>query len=185
MATTVPHLFRQSLTAVAAAALLVGCADETPLASEPEAISATQLVRASSAGDGAVLATLRRATAKYHNIDNAIADGFVPVACETRPGHTSAGLLYANFGRVADGVIDLEKPEGLLYHAGGNGPPQLAGVDLAVPAFDEDMNPTEPPELLGNTFYMEEEFGVWGLHVWIWRHNPEGIFAEGHPNISC
>lgn len=176
---------RQSLTAVAAAVLLVGCADETPLASESEAISAAQFAHGSSAGDGAVLATLRRATAKYHNVDNAIADGFVPVACETRPGHASAGQLYANFGRVADGVIDLEKPEGLLYHAGGNGPLQLAGVDLAIPAVDEHGIPTEPPVLLGNTFYMEEEFGVWGLHVWIWRHNPEGMFAEGNPNISC
>ena len=185
MTTTVPQLFKRSLTAVAAAALLVGCADETPFASEPEAIGAAQFAHASSPGDGAVLATLRRATAKYHNVDNAIADGFVPVACEVRPGHASAGLLYANFARVGDGVIDLERPEGLLYDAGGNGPPKLAGVDLAIPAVDEDMMPTEPPVLLGNTFYMEEEFGVWGLHVWIWRHNPEGMFAEGHPNVSC
>jgi hypothetical protein len=185
MITTVSHSLRHSLAFAAAAALLVGCADQTPLVSEPEAVSSAQFAHALSAGDGAVLATLRRATAQYHSVDKAIADGFVEVACEVRPGHTAAGLLYANFERVADGVIDLEKPEGLLYDASGNGPPKLAGVDLAVPAFDAGGMPTVPPELLGNTFYLEEEFGVWGLHVWIWRHNPEGMFAEGNPNVSC
>jgi len=185
MRTPGSQLLRQSLTAAAVAALLVGCADDSPLASEPEALSSAQFAHGSSAGDGAVLATLRRATAKYHNIDNAIADGFVPVACEVRPGHAPAGLVYANFDRVGDGVIDLEKPEGLLYDTSGDGPPQLAGVDLAIPAVDENSMPTEPPVLLGNTFYMEEEFGVWGLHVWIWQHNPDGMFAEGNPNVSC
>jgi hypothetical protein len=175
---------RNSLAFAVAAALLVGCDDGTPLPSEPDAVTSVQFARAPAAGDGAVLATLRRATAKYHNLDKAIADGFVEVGCEVRPGHASAGLLYANFDRV-DGVIDLEKPEGLLYDASGDGPPKLAGVDLAIPFVDADDNPTEPPELLGNTFYLEEEFGVWGLHVWIWRHNPEGMFAEGNPNVSC
>jgi hypothetical protein len=185
MITTVSLSLRHSLAFVAAAALLVGCADEAPLAPEERPETSMQFARELAAGDGAVLATLRRATAQYHSVDKAIADGFVEVACEVRPGHTAAGLLYANFERVADGVIDLEKPEGLLYDASGNGPPKLAGVDLAVPAFDAGGMPTVPPELLGNTFYLEEEFGVWGLHVWIWRHNPEGMFAEGNPNVSC
>jgi hypothetical protein len=185
MNTTVSPSLRHSLAFAATAALLVGCADETRLPSEPEAVSSAQLAIALEAGDGAVLATLRRATSQYHNVENAIADGFVRVDCEVRPGHAPAGLLYANFDRVADGVIDLEKPEGLLYDASENGPPKLAGVDLAIPAVDGDGMATDPPELLGNTFYAEEEFGVWGLHVWIWRHNPEGMFAEGHPNVSC
>jgi len=185
MITTVSLSLRQSLAFAATAVLLAGCADELRLPSAPDAVSSAQFAGALAAGDGAELATLRRATAQYHNLDNAIADGFVRVDCEVRPGHAPAGLLYANFDRVADGAIDLEKPEGLLYDAGGSGPPKLAGVDLAIPALDADGMPTEPPELLGNTFYAEEEFGVWGLHVWIWRDNPEGMFAEGNPNVSC
>jgi hypothetical protein len=185
MITTVSLSLRHSLAFVAAAALLVGCADEAPLAPEEQPETSMQFARELAAGDGAVLATLRLATAQYHNLDNAIADGFVEVGCEVRPGHAPAGLVYANFDRVADGVIDLAKPEGLLYDASGNGAPKLVGVDLAIPALDADGLPTVPPELLGNTFYAEEEFGVWGLHVWIWRDNPEGMFAEGNPNVSC
>ena len=27
--------------------------------------------------------------------------------------------------------------------------------------------------------------GVFGLHVWLWRNNPAGLFAESNPNVSC
>ena len=185
MITTVSLSLRHSLAIAATAVLFVGCAEGTPLPAEPDAVGSAQFAKGLGAGAGAALATLRRATARYHDIDNAIADGFVPVDCEVRPGHAPAGLLYANFERVGDGLIDLEKPEGLLYDAGGSGKPKLAGVDLAIPAVDGDGVATDPPEFLGNTFYAEEEFGVWGLHVWIWRDNPNGMFAEGNPNVSC
>jgi hypothetical protein len=26
---------------------------------------------------------------------------------------------------------------------------------------------------------------VYALHVWVWRHNPEGLFAETNPRVSC
>jgi hypothetical protein len=46
------------------------------------------------------------------------------------------------------------------------------------------MDPA-PPEFLGNTFQNEDEFGAWALHVWIWRHNPDGMFAPINPNVTC
>lgn len=181
---TVRHSLRQSLAVAAAAALLGGCADQGPLETAPEAMNSARFAQAASAGNGAALATLRRATATYHDLDNAIADGYVLVAdCEVRPGHSAAGLLYANMDNLMDGIIDPEKPEGLLYAPRHNAPPKLMGVDLAIPY--PLWAESEPPEFLGVTFYPEDEFGVWGLHVWIWGHNPEGMFAEGHPNIDC
>jgi hypothetical protein len=172
---------RHSLTMVAAAALLAGCADDAPLATQHSGHSA-QLASASSE-EGAALATLRRATARYHNLDAAIADGFILLSeCEIRPEGAS-GLLYANLDRVMDGVIDLEMPEGLLYEPNVNGPPKLVAVDLAVP-FDLWTAPA-PPEFLGTTFQTEDEFGAWAIHVWIWRHNPNGMLAPVNPNVTC
>jgi hypothetical protein len=23
------------------------------------------------------------------------------------------------------------------------------------------------------------------LHVWLWKHNPEGMFAQFNPRVSC
>ena len=182
MKTSVTPFLRQSLTVVATAALLAGCTDEGPFATA-QSEGPAQFDSVSS-GDGAALATLRRATARYHSLDVAIAEGFILLSeCEVLPGHGPAGLLYANLDRVMDGVINIEEPEGLLYEPSKNGRPKLVAVDLAVP-YALWTDPA-PPAFLGNTFQPEDEFGAWALHVWIWRHNPDGMFAPANPNVTC
>lgn len=182
MKTIVSSLFTRPLTVLATAALLAGCADEPPLASGHFDSSVGQ-ADVMSTEEGAVIATLRQATARYHNLDNAIEDGFILLSeCEVRPAGAS-GMLYANLDRVMDGVIDPTMPEGLLYEPNSNGPPKLVAVDLAVP-YALWTDPT-PPEFLGTTFQTEDEFGAWAIHVWIWRHNPAGMLAPVNPNVSC
>jgi hypothetical protein len=184
MKTTVATQFRQALAVVATGALLAGCADETPLALEQPSELSAHFASQSGAEEAMAIATLRRATARYHNLDAALEDGFILLSeCEVLPGHGAAGLLYANLDRVMDGVIDSEQPEGLLYEPRSDGPPRLVAVDLAVP-YALWMDPA-PPEFLGVTFQNEDEFGAWALHVWIWRHNPDGMFAPVNPNVTC
>lgn len=179
MNTILSHALRPSLAMAVATTLLVACAEEGPI--DPVGIEA-QFAMAES-GEGAAIATLRRATARYHNIDVAIAEGFILLSeCEVLPGHGPTGLLYANLDRV-DGVIDIEEPEGLLYEPGSDGRLKLVAVDLAVP-YALWTDPA-PPEFLGNTFQREDEFGAWALHVWVWRHNPDGMFAPANPNVTC
>jgi hypothetical protein len=57
------------------------------------------------------------------------------------------------------------------------------GVEFAIPyaLWTRDL----PPKFLGVPFQPEDEFGVFALHVWVWRNNPEGMFAESNPNVSC
>jgi hypothetical protein len=181
MKTTVMPLLRKSLT-VAATVALLGCAEEAPLAVEQQDALSAQLANAQ--GEQArVFATLRRVTARYHNVDAAIADGFIQVhPCEGREGEGPVGLLYANMARVADGIIDPESPEGLIYEPGQDGSLKLVGVEFAVPY---QMPRQPPPQFLGATFQPEDEFQVFGLHVWVWRHNPEGMLAVTNPNVTC
>jgi hypothetical protein len=182
MKTIVTPLLRHSLAVVAIAVLLAGCADEAPLGAVRLSDGSLEIAGASSAREAAVLATLRSATARYHNVDAAIADGFILLSeCEVRP-EGAAGLLYANLDRV-DGVINPEEPEGLLYEPTPNGRLRLVAVDLAVP-YALWTDPA-PPEFLGHTFQTEDEFGAWALHIWIWRHNPAGMFAPANPDVTC
>ena len=170
--------------ALAAAAFITGCADQTPL--EPALDSAiAQDVRLSAAAEEAkAIAEIRRATARYHDLDAAIADGFVLLhPCEERPGEGPVGIVYVHFGRVLDGVIDPQSPDALIYEPSTNGRPKLVGAEFAI-LFSMWTDPT-PPQFMGAEFQPEDEFGVWGLHVWTWRHNPEGMFAESNPNVSC
>ena len=39
--------------------------------------------------------------------------------------------------------------------------------------------------ILGQAFAPVPEFGVWGLHIYVGRHNPSGTFAPWNPKVSC
>jgi hypothetical protein len=108
---TLTHPSRRHL-AVAAAAFLAACADQTPLAPAPDSAIASQTVLSAAAEENKAIAEIRRATARYHDLDAAIADGFVLLhPCEERPGEGPVGSVYVHFGRVLDGVIDPLAPE--------------------------------------------------------------------------
>jgi hypothetical protein len=38
---------------------------------------------------------------------------------------------------------------------------------------------------LGEKFSQNDTFQLWGLHVWVWKHNPSGLFASWNPNVNC
>jgi hypothetical protein len=156
-----------------------------PLSPTDDTVAALSTAAAipASADFNTSLAELRRATARYHSLDAAIADGFVFLhACEERPGEGAVGVVYVHPERL-DGTLDPSQPEGLLYEPGGDGQLKLVGAELVIPS--SIWTEENPPEFLGAVFQPEEEFGVFGLHVWIWRHNPNGMFAAGNPRVNC
>lgn len=171
---------------VLAAALLAAC-DRTPTAPSSAMIPPPAPAAAAAGGAGyhAALAALRRVTARYHDIDAAIADGFVPVTagCAEEEGGAVMPIPYANIDRLFDARIDPLLPDALLYEPTANGRVRLVGVELAIP-FSQWTAP-EPPAFLGAEFQREEELGVYGLHIWIWSNNPEGMFAEGNSRVTC
>jgi hypothetical protein len=84
-----------------------------------------------------------------------------------------------NFTRILDGQIDPSTPDALIYEPHEDGL-KLVGVEFAVLDAGQDA-----PKFMGATFQREDEFGVFGLHVWVWRDNPNGLFAETNPRVSC
>ena len=141
------------------------------------------------------LAAVRKATAKYHNVDNALADGFVADhECVAVPGLGGMGIHYINFDRIMDNEINLLEPEVLLYAPSSNGV-KLVGVEymLAIGAPDSPVpDPVPPaPVLFGLPFDGPMEGHGPGqpphydLHVWVWANNPSGMFAMFNPKVSC
>lgn len=184
MMTTLSHSPSRPLAFIAAAVLLAACADEAPLAPDGAPVIPASFAAAPALAQADPIATLRRVTARYHDIDAAIADGFVFLhGCESRPDEGPVGELWVHFGRLLDGVIDPSAPDALLYLPRRNAPPKLLGAELAVPY--ALWTGQQPPRFMGAEFQSEDEFGVFGLHVWIWNRNPEGMFAESNPNVSC
>ena len=184
MPTTISKSLGQPLTIIAAAILFAGCADDAPLAPDGQAMSSAGLAASRSGGNADPIGTLKRATARYHDLDAAIADGFVFLhGCEVRPDEGPVGIVYVHMGALLDGVIDPSRPDALIYKPRRKGPPKLMGVELVVPY--ALWTGEEPPRFMGNAFQREDEFGAFGLHVWIWSNNPEGMFAESNPRVSC
>lgn len=141
-------------------------------------------VATNNAEENAGLATLRRATARYHDVELAMEDGFVQaLPCQENPdGEGGLGIPYLNIDRL-DATIDLSEPEVLFYEPQKNGKLHLIGAEPVVPIAlwtEED-----PPSLFGQEFHRNDEAGLYGLHMWIWKHNPDGVFAFRHANISC
>ncbi|HSJ62593.1 MAG TPA: hypothetical protein VK922_01685 [Gemmatimonadaceae bacterium] len=177
----------RTLVAIAAAGVLAACADDTAVGpdAQPPVVAKAAGSPAETIALSRVVATLQRVTARYHDLDVAIADGFVLLhPCEDRPGEGPVGTVYVHFGRLLDGIADPSSPDALVYEpAGPSGRPKLVGVEFAIPYVL--WSDPAPPEFMGHAFQREDEFGVFGLHIWVWRNNPNGLFEEANPKVSC
>lgn len=177
-------------TLAIAAALLGGC-DQRSAPAAPSAVEATPsagveatgATASANAGINRELSGLRQATAAFHDIDKADAAGWSTqlTPCLTLPGVGGMGFHYANEPLI-DGVVSELQPEALLYEPRGN-TLHFVGVEYIVP-FDAWTSAT-PPTLFGETFHRNEPLGIWALHVWLWKSNPSGMFADWNPNVSC
>lgn len=136
----------------------------------------------------ATLAQVRAVTAAYHNTGIAQAAGYNLVpgldGCFNNPGVGGMGYHYINVG-LLDNTIDPLKPEAMVYAPGPNGTLALGAVEYIVPAAGWDAVHSQPPTLFGQVFGLEETLGVYELHAWIWRNNPNGVFFEWNPKVSC
>lgn len=141
------------------------------------------------------LARLRQATAKYHDVNVALADGFIPTPhCIQEPGLGGMGIHFINPARIMDPAINLLEPEILLYLE-TNGGMKLLGVEYMFPIGPPDAPVPDPappaPILFDRPFdgpMLGHEPGQpphYDLHVWVWKANPSGIFAPFNPKVSC
>ena len=174
------------------AAILLACEDQ-PAALAPEGGAASRVPATISASIASQIAQLRRLVAPFHDFQTASDAGWsapitpclVAADLPSQPGSGAMGLHFGNPAYIQDGgVVNLLQPELLLYEPEKNGKLRFVGVEYIVPFTDHSA--TEPaPTLLGHEFAQVPEFGVWGLHIYIGRHNPSGTFAPWNPRVSC
>jgi hypothetical protein len=165
--------------------ILLACEDH-PGTLAPEGASAVE-ARAASASTASQIAQLRRLVARFHDFDAAVHAGWATqiTPCLEAPGLGAMGFHYGNLGYIQDGgVVDLLQPELLLYEPEKSGKLRFVGVEYIVPFADHPAT-AAPPTLLGQAFAQVPEFGVWGLHIYVGRENPSGIFAPWNPKVSC
>jgi len=131
------------------------------------------------------LAQARRATAKYHDIDAAYADGYVDADFFL----AGVGCHLINLGYL-DGAFELTQPELLIYancapNQGGKA--ELRSIEYVTLCGGPPTCTLPAPEGFSGDEDVWTPFtdgSLWTLHVWVWRNNPDGIFVKVNPRIE-
>jgi hypothetical protein len=111
--------------------------------------------------------------------------------CVSGSDEGAMGVHLVNGALVGDAVLDVSRPELLVYEPTPGGHLRLIGADYLVLADAWHKHTPEPPELMGQLFHLFESpnrFGLpafYTLHVWAWKENPHGTFVNWHPKVSC
>ncbi|MBK5188745.1 MAG: hypothetical protein JJD97_10920 [Gemmatimonadaceae bacterium] len=170
-----PRSFRAALVCgMLLGAALLGCSDSNALTQQQKDIAA-----------------LRQAVAPYANLSAAQTAGYTVAVGDPGDGHTclfdpqlgAMGVHYLNTTLVDDTAI-VTQPEIMIYEPQQDGSSTFVGVEYIIPysIHGEDQ---PPPELFGQQFMKNATFQLWGLHAWVGRSNPSGMFAMWNPDVSC
>jgi hypothetical protein len=118
------------------------------------------------------------ATAKYLDVDKAVADGYQDI-----------GLFIPNMGwhymkeSILDAKFEWTKPELLVYADDPcGGKRKLVAIEYAVPF---DLAKRAPAGFVGQAdeWDANQTFRLWTLHAWVYEFNPTGVFAPMNPRV--
>jgi len=146
-----------------------------------------------SARGQADAAAVRAVTDKYHDLNAAIADGYVEFyKCTEQPGVGTMGQHYVKLSLVGDPAVDALQPEVLVYAPKRNGELKLVAVEyVTIAAAWQGAFGSATPTVLGQDMLFRPAGNRYGLpdfyerHAWIWQGNPLGTYNDWNPDISC
>ncbi|MGH8194508.1 MAG: hypothetical protein ACREQ8_08935 [Woeseiaceae bacterium] len=137
---------------------------------------------------------VRDATRRFLDVTIATGEGYGPfLGCVSGPNVGAMGIHFVNGPLVEDGLLDAGQPEVLVYEPGKNGRLRFVAVEYLIiaEAWHADPAHTAAPVLSGQVFNYVDSPNRYGLpafyelHVWAWKNNPLGTFADWNSKVSC
>lgn len=141
---------------------------------------------AASAAENAgnpLAASVRRANDRFADVAVARSEGYTPIPCVSGVDGGAMDIHYVNEKYLKDDAIDLAHPEAVMYEPSADGKLTLIAVEY--------ITTKGPAELQGHLFAFNgtpNRYGLgpfYELHVWAWKKNSTGMFADMNPNVSC
>ena len=171
---TRPTLLNMSALLVILAMSVGGCAGRTVTTVEPSE-------REAAAG----IERLKAATKSFHFLDSATAAGYPRTVtdCLVHEHHGAMGYHHVNRAYLTHD-IQIDKPQILLYERLPDGEYKLNGVEFILP-YRLWPRDSVAPTVMGQKLHQEDNLKFWYLHAWVWRDNPNGVFANFHPDVTC
>jgi hypothetical protein len=151
-----------------------------------------QHLRHDHRADGPLPGAVREATERFRDVNVAIADGYAKNGgCVSGPEEGAMGVHYVKFS-LFDDVINVAQPEALVYEP-RNGRLHLVAAEYITPAaaWEATHDDFDLPHLMDHLFHFASGPNRYGppafyeLHVWAWKDNPKGTFADWNPSVSC
>ena len=157
------------------------------------AVLGTAVASANEADGGRDLRDVRAATAPFHNLDVAMAAGYGAVkGCAQNPGVGAMGQHYVKGSLVGDPALDTLRPEALVYEPRVGGGYRLVAIEyIVLKDAWHTANGSNPPRLFGKQLSLVTAPNAYDLpdfyeiHLWLWKTNPKGLFADWNPRVSC
>ena len=193
--------------------LLSGCSTDSALQTESHLSHQGGIALSSLSGSTSAqtLDALRQLTAPFHDVDSAQAQGYAlfknPLTaedgCISSVQDGGMGYHYGRFNNLGDDSVSLLDPEFLVY-APDNGPRKDGVARRRLAAFDYFIlysakwpGPDSPDfkrapttqdfstmKDLPPVSFAPSRFGGWMFHIWLWEHNPSGMFANWNPTVT-
>ena len=127
--------------------------------------------------------SVKAALDRFQDEAVAIGEGYAPGPCVAGQTGGAMGIHLVNGDYLKDDAIDLAKPEAVIYEPTTDGKMALVGVEY--------ITFKGPAALEGHLFSFTgapNRYGLdpfYELHVWAWKPNPTGTFADWNPDVSC
>jgi hypothetical protein len=136
-----------------------------------------------SAGGAPLVDDVRAANARFADVNAALAEGYAPIPCVSGIEGGAMGIHYVNGAYLKDDAVEIGKPEAVMYEPQADGSLELVAVEYIT---------FKGPATLGGQLFSftgaPNRYGLdpfYELHVWSWRKNPTGSYADMNPNVSC
>src|SRR5215510_5395281 len=137
-----------------------------------------------SAADGGHLTLadrVRAADDRFKDVAVAVSEGYAPIPCASGVDGGAMGVHYVNTALIGE-TVDIKQPQAIMYEPKPDGKMELIAVEYIT---------TKGPASLGGQLFnftgTPNRYGLpafYELHVWAWKANLRGAFADMNPAVS-
>jgi hypothetical protein len=145
-------------------------------------VAAIGAASAADVGRHSLVERVRAANERFQDVAVAEREGYAPIPCASGADGGAMGVHYVNPGLIAESV-DIRRPQAVMYEPMPDGRLQLIAVEYIT---------TKGPASLDNHLFnftgAPNRYGLppfYEMHVWAWKPNARGPFADMNPAVSC
>jgi hypothetical protein len=125
---------------------------------------------------------VRTANDRFRDVAVAVAEGYAPIPCASGADGGAMGVHYVKAALIGE-TVDIKQPQAVMYEPKADGKMELVAVEYITTKGPASLggqlfNFTGSPNRYGSPAFYE-------LHVWAWKANSRGAFADMNPSVSC